>query len=94
MSDEHFRDGSHKPARRRTRAEQDLLALWRWIAIGTCTALIVFTVVVDNLGRLFLQPDFHVSEILFGALLSSWLILLGFEGRSIIERLRANGEDK
>lgn len=73
----------------------DLLTLWRWIAIGTATVLIVFTVLIDSLGRLYVRPDFHVSEILFGALISSWLILLGFEGRSIIDRLRnGNGGDK
>jgi hypothetical protein len=76
------------------RPEADLLALWRWIAIGTCTILIVFTVGIDSLGRLFLNPSFHVSEILFGALISSWLILLGFEARSITDRIRKNGGDK
>lgn len=76
---------------RNDRDPAELLALWRWISIATCTALIVFTVAIDSLGRLFLNPDFHVSEILFGALVSSWLILLGFEGRSIIERIRGNG---
>jgi hypothetical protein len=76
------------------RSERDFLSLWRWIAIGTCTALIAFTVVIDNVGRLFLDPAFHVSEILFGALVTSWLVLLGFEGRSVVERVIGNRGDK
>lgn len=67
------------------RSEQDFLALWRGIAVGTVTVLIVFTVTVDNLGRLFLDPGFHVSEVLFATLVGSWTMLLGFEG---IRRLR------
>jgi hypothetical protein len=70
------------------RYERQFLALWRWIAIGVDTFLIAFTVLVDNLGRLFLDPTFHVSEVLFGALVTSWLVLLGFEGRSLLDRWR------
>ncbi len=61
------------------RSERQFLELWRWIAIGTNTALIAFTALSDTLGRLFLDPTFHVSEGLFGALITSWLVLLGYE---------------
>lgn len=73
------------------RAEKDFLDLWRRIAIGTATFLIAFTAIVDSLGRLLFDPSFHVSEVLFGALVTSWLVLLGFESRSLVDRLR-NGK--
>ena len=92
-------DGELQPKRRQQHHQRDehdqenFLALWRWIAIGTATILIIFTVVIDSLGRLYVDHDFHVSEILFGALISAWLVLLGFEGKSIIDRVRGgNGK--
>ena len=72
--------------------ERNFLALWRWIAIGTDTVLIFFTALFDPIFRACCDPTFHVSEILFGALISSWLILLGFEGKSTIDKLRGNGK--
>ena len=80
------------PREETPQTEAGFLSLWRWIAIGTDTVLIAFTVLIDNLGRLFLDPTFHVSEVLFGALVTSWLVLLGFEGKSFFERLRGNGK--
>lgn len=76
------------------RDELRFLRLWRLIAIGTDTALIAFTVVVDTLGRLYIDPNFRVSEFLFGALVSAWLVLLGLEGLSFIsQKVRGrNGE--
>jgi hypothetical protein len=71
--------------------EHNFLALWRWIAIATDTFLIFFTVIIDNLGRLFFDANFHVSEVLFGALVTSWLVLLGFEGKTLVDRIRSNG---
>jgi hypothetical protein len=70
------------------RSDDELLHLWRYIAIGTVTLLIAFTVFVDNLGRLFLDPTFHVSEVLFGTLVAVWGGLLGVESYS---RIRRNG---
>lgn len=70
------------------RSEQDFLALWRGIALATTTVLIVFTVIVDNLGRLLLDATFHVSEVIFATLVASWTTLLGLEG---IRRLRNGG---
>ena len=72
---------------------RELLSLLRYIAISVDTALIAFTVIVDSMGRLFVDEDFHVSEILFGTLITSWLVLLGFEGKSLIERVIKNGKE-
>ena len=73
-------------------SERDLLPLFRIVAIVTCTALIIFTVAIDNLGRLFVRPDFHVSELLFYALIGSWLALLGIPaGSALLDRIRGNG---
>lgn len=74
--------------------EQRFLRVWRLIAIGTDTVLIAFTTIVDTLGRLYIDPAFRVSEFLFGALISAWLILLGFEGISLINRVKGNGNGR
>lgn len=71
--------------------ETDFLRTWRLVAIATDTVLIAFTTVVDTLGRLYIDPSFRVSEFLFGALISAWLILLGFEGLSLFQKVRGNG---
>ncbi len=63
--------------------ERNFLRLYRIIAIIVATILIIFTVVIDDLGRLLYNPSFHVSEFIFGGLVTSWLILLGFEGVSV-----------
>jgi hypothetical protein len=78
----------HAVAGDELRDELRFLRLWRLIAIGTDTALIAFTVVVDTLGRLYVDPMFRVSEFLFGALVSAWLVLLGLEGISLLRRVR------
>ena len=67
------------------------LALWRQIALATVTFLIAFTVLIDNLGRLFIDEHFHVSEVIFATLVSSWTILLGVETWARIRRGNGNG---
>lgn len=42
--------------------------------------LVVLLVVVDSLGRLFIRPDFHVSELFLGTLVGAVLVLAGIEG--------------
>ena len=73
--------------------EQRYLRLWRLVAIGVDTILILFTVLADVLGRLYIRADFHVSEVLFGTLVTSWLVLLGFEGLSQFRKKNGNGHD-
>lgn len=68
------------------RPSSELLAVWRLVAIAVDTFLILFTSMADTLGRLLIDPNFHVSEILFGSLIGAWLGLLGIEGLS---RLRS-----
>jgi len=70
--------------------EERLLRTWRLVAIATATGLIAFTAIIDSLGRLFVDPTFHVSEILFGSLIGAWLGLLGIEG---LTRLRGGRDD-
>lgn len=60
----------------------ELLTYWRLVAIAVDTVLIAFTAIVDSLGRLYVDPSFHVSEFLFGSLIGAWLGLLGIEGIS------------
>lgn len=70
--------------------DQGYVRLGRLIAIAVDTILIAFTAVADTLGRLYIRPDFHVSEVLFATLVGSWLVLLGFEGIDLI-RTKRNG---
>lgn len=67
-----------------------MLRVVRLIASATATALVAFTVLIDSMGRLFIDPTFHVSEVLFGSLVAAWLALVGLEGLSL---LRGNGHD-
>lgn len=44
--------------------------------------MIVLLVVVDTLGRLLVDPNFHASELFLGTLIGALLLLLGIEGVS------------
>lgn len=65
-----------------------LLRIVRLVASAVATGLVAFTVLIDEIGRLFIDPNFHVSEVLFGSLVAGWLALVGIEG---INLLRRNG---
>lgn len=41
--------------------------------------MIVFIIVVDSLGRLFIDPSFRVGEIFLGSLLGALLLLVGID---------------
>jgi hypothetical protein len=51
-------------------------------------ALIAFLVVVDTLGRLLINPNFHVGDAAFGALVGALLLLAGVE---VVGRLPFSG---
>lgn len=61
-------------------AEDRLLQRLRFIAGAVILACIVFLVVIDPIGRLFVSPDFHVSELILGTLVGALLVVLGIEG--------------
>lgn len=52
----------------------------RRAAVYVFLALSVLVVVVDALGRLFLDSDFHVDSVVFGFVFGTLLALLGLEG--------------
>lgn len=64
--------------------ERELLHRLRGTAAITVLALLVLLVISDVFGRLFLDRDFHVSEVIFGTLAGALLILLGIEGAARI----------
>jgi ABC-type proline/glycine betaine transport system permease subunit len=70
-----------------------LLRMVRIIASATATFLVAFTVLIDGLGRLFIDPQFHVSEVLFGSLMAGWLALVGIEGFALLRRTSQNEDD-
>lgn len=62
--------------------EERLLRRLRLIAISIILLMVVLIVVVDTLGRLFIDRDFHASELFLGTLIGALLLLLGVEGAS------------
>ncbi len=63
-------------------AEERLLRRLRLIAASVVLVMIVLLVTVDTLGRLFVDPNFHASELFLGTLIGALLLLLGIEGVS------------
>lgn len=61
-------------------AEERLLRRLRLIAIGVILSMIVLLVTVDTLGRLFVDPQFHASELFLGTLVGAMIPLLGVIG--------------
>lgn len=59
----------------------------RVIAVGIMLLMVVLLVIVDTFGRL-LNPDFRVSELFFGTLVSAILMLLGIAGINRLPGLR------
>jgi hypothetical protein len=72
-------------------AEERLLRRLRLIAGGVILTMIALLVMVDTLGRLFVDPSFHASELILGTLIGALLLLLGIEGVSRIPGLPKNG---
>lgn len=71
--------------------EERLLRRLRVIAGGVILSLIFFLVVIDSLGRLFIDPTFRVGEIFLGSLLGALMLLIGID---VAARLpgRKNGD--
>jgi hypothetical protein len=51
-------------------------------------AMIVLLVVVDSLGRLYVDPAFHIDELALGTLIGALLLLLGIEGINRLPGIR------
>lgn len=62
--------------------EERLLRRLRVISGAVILVMIGLLVVVDTLGRLLINPDFHASELFLGTLIGALLLLLGIEGVS------------
>ena len=71
--------------------DERLIRIVRIVASATATFLVAFTILIDGLGRLFIDPTFHVSEVLFGSLMAGWLALVGIEGVALLRRNGKNG---
>jgi Fe2+ transport system protein B len=61
------------------RIEDVLLRRLRAIAVIVILLMIVFYSVGDVIGRLFIDPAFHISDVALGTLIGALLILLGLE---------------
>lgn len=86
--------GDDTPDATRAPAEERLLRRLRLIAGGVILTMIVLLVVVDTLGRLLINPEFHASELFLGTLIGALLLLLGVEGVSRLPSIPRNGGPK
>lgn len=66
----------------RRSTEEKLLGRLRLIAAGVILAMVVLIVTVDLFGRLFINPEYHSSELFLGTMIGALLLLLGIEGVS------------
>lgn len=60
-------------------AEARLLGRLRLLAGAVILVLIAFLAFVDALGRLLIDPTFHVGDVMVGTLVGALLLLLGIE---------------
>jgi uncharacterized membrane protein YgaE (UPF0421/DUF939 family) len=66
-------------AEKRSGSEDALLKRLRLAAGIVTLSMVVLLVVADVVGRLFIDPSFKVSEILFGTLVGALLAFVGVE---------------
>jgi hypothetical protein len=60
--------------------EGRLLRKLRIVCGVTMLALLAFLIIVDAIGRLFVDPGFHIDDIMVGSLLGALLLVLGVSG--------------
>jgi hypothetical protein len=72
--------GDDRNGSSRDPVEERLLRRLRIVAGVVILLMIVVLVLVDSLGRLFVNPDFHIDELALGTLIGALLLLLGIEG--------------
>lgn len=72
--------------------EDRLLRRLRVIAGVVILTMIALLVVADNLGRLFIDPNFRASELILGTLIGALLLLLGIEAVNRLPGTRTNGK--
>jgi uncharacterized membrane protein YeaQ/YmgE (transglycosylase-associated protein family) len=79
-------------AERRNAAEESLLKYLRVAAVLVFLGCILLQVVADTLGRLFIDKNFHASEILFMTSVGAVGALVGTE---LLARIpKKNGSDQ
>lgn len=61
-------------------AQDRLVSRLRLVTVRVILFLVVLTVVTDDFGRLFVNPNFHASELILGTLFGALLPILGVVG--------------
>jgi hypothetical protein len=59
--------------------EDRLLRRLRVAAVIVILVMVAMLAIVDTFGRLFIEPGFHVSEVLFATLIGALLSFFGVE---------------
>ena len=78
-------------AEQRNDAEQRLLRWLRVAAVVVFLVGILLQVVADTLGRLYVDPTFHASEIIFSVMVGAVGALVGTE---LLARIPKKGGDQ
>ena len=70
----------------------------RIVTVVVLGALLVFVTAADTLGRLFINPTFHVDQVVWGSLIGAFLISAGVAGVSSLRlpggwEVRKSGPD-
>ena len=74
----------------RRKGDADLLATARVIGLYTLTALIAFTVMFDQIGRMTVSSYTGTDSAIFMPLVAAWTGLMGLETAHLL-RQRRNG---
>lgn len=75
----------------RNDSEDRLLKRLRVAAGVVILTALFLMVVLDNFGRLFIDPTFHVSDFLFSTLVGALLAIVGVEILARLPRRNGNG---
>jgi hypothetical protein len=74
------------------KGDAELLATARIVGLYTLTALIAFTIIVDAVGRLMINPTYRTDSAIFLPLVAAWTGLMGLETAHLL-RERRNGHN-
>lgn len=78
---------------KRSEEEQRVRSTLQWVASGVVILLLAFLVLADTIGRLLIDPNFHVSEVIFATLGGILLALLGLRGLDEVVKRRNGGHN-
>lgn len=72
----------------------DRLDTAQLVAVVVFLSIIIFLVIMDVLGRLFKDGDFHVDTTMFGLVVGGLITMLGLDGvRNAVNRVTGSKDE-